>query len=212
MKDQTTCPPPWRLKGEGFILLYKFSKSFIQEHALLHASQIDSYTGGLGYVMLVNYEESPVGPYKELLIIPGKFGAERRQAITKIYVDSEASTQNGRKNWGIPKETVPIIWQKEGKLTKIGVGSEHDPIWYSEIMTGKIPIPVSTKLLPIELLQTWEDKQYLTKPAGKGWGKLASLQKIHVNPQGFPNITAKKPLLCVHVHPFEMYFPKPRNL
>jgi hypothetical protein len=212
MKNLTSYPPPWNLKGEGFIFLYKFSKSFIQAEALLPTTQVANYSGGLGYVMLVNYEESPVGPYKELLIIPGKFGTERRQAITKIYVDSEASTQNGRENWGIPKETLPIIWQKEGKLTKIGVGQEHDPIWYCEIKTGNFPIPVSTKLLPIELLQTWEDKQFLTKPTGRGWGKLANLQKIHVNPEGFPNIIAEKPLLCVHVHPFEMYFPIPRKL
>lgn len=69
--------------------------------------------------MLVNYEKYPVWPYRELLIIPGKFRKSHKQAITKIYVDSEASTQNGRANWGVPKQTLSFVWEKN---------SEEDPI------------------------------------------------------------------------------------
>lgn len=205
-------PAPWKLKGEGFILMFRFTKTFVYESGFLPEHHLGNFKGGFGYVMLVNYEESPVGPYKELLFIPGKFGPENKQCITKIYVDSELSTNNGRGNWGIPKETVPIIWNRDGKITTVGVGSNENPIWFSKIKTGRIPIPVSTKILPIHLLQELGEKQYLTKPEGKGWGKLASIEKIHVEQSGFPDISKLKPLLCVHVKPFWMSFPTPKLL
>lgn len=200
---------PWKLKGEGFILVYRFTKNFVYESGFLREDQLGNFKGGFGYVMLVNYEESPVGPYRELLFIPGKFGPANKQCITKIYVDSDASTENGRYNWGIPKETVPFIWNREGNLTTIAVGSEENPIWFSKLKTGAFPLPVSTKILPINLLQSLNEQNYLTKPEGKGWGKLAQLEKVHIDPQGFPDISRLKPLMCVHVNPFWMSFPIP---
>ena len=41
---------------------------------------------------------SPIGPYKELIFIPGQFGKKKFQSITRILVSSEASTDQSRKN------------------------------------------------------------------------------------------------------------------
>lgn len=106
-------PPPWTLRGEGIILLFKFSKEWIDACSHISDALKKRFRGGLGYVMMVDYHESPVGPYRELLIIPGKFRKNRKHVISRIVVDSEASTINGRANWGIPKETFPIDWKKE---------------------------------------------------------------------------------------------------
>lgn len=61
----------------------------------------------------------PVGPYDELIYVPGLFSRRPRQplrtgrtaaepieyfpSITRIYVSTDESVYNGRKNWGIPK-------------------------------------------------------------------------------------------------------------
>ena len=66
-------PSPWQLKGEGVILTYLFKKAWVEEYGFLPVYLRGNFQGGLGFVMIVNYHESPVGAYKELLFIPGKF-------------------------------------------------------------------------------------------------------------------------------------------
>lgn len=202
-------PAPWKLKGEGIILIFKFKKEWVEEYAHLPKHLIGKFRGGLGYVMLVDYHESPVGPYHELLIIPGKFRKTKMQAITKIYVDSEASTINGRKNWGIPKETLPFTWTKEKGKDLISIKQGDKEIFSTEITHGGISFPVSTSLLPIRLCQTLDKVKFYTKPYGSGWGKLAKIKKLDINPDFFPDFGGIKPLMAVKVNPFTIHFPEP---
>jgi len=207
IKPRSHFPAPWTLKGEGIIMVYNFKKDWLEKNGLLRLGPSEVYRGGLGFVMLVNYHESPVGPYKELLIIPGKYNPHKRQSISHIFVDSENSTENGRYNWGIPKETVPMIWQTEGDLDTIAIGSEEDPILYCEIKSKNIPFPATTRLLPIRLHQVLGGKTFLTNPNGSGWAKLAKIKKLNVDADRFPDISQLKPLLCFKVNPFTMHFP-----
>ena len=202
-------PPPWKLSGEGIILIFKFKKDWVEKSGLLPHHLQGKFRGGLGYVMLVKYENSPVGPYHELLIIPGKFRKSKKQAITKIYVDSEASTQNGRANWGIPKDTLPFSWKKEGEKDIIELKSGDQTVFSTEISHGGLSFPVTTTVLPISLCQTWNKVKYYTKPHGFGWGKLAKVDKLDLNPEFFPDIRGIRPLLAVKVNPFKIRFPEP---
>ncbi len=206
---QTPVPAPWTLRGEGIILLFRFKKSWVDQAANLPEYLQQKFRGGFGYVMLVDYQESPVGPYKELLFIPGKFGEEKLQSITTIFVDSEASTLNGRANWAIPKQTADFHWQKEKGLDRVDVTLNGKPVFQASIRSGGISFPMSTGLLPIRLRQELEDQVLFTQPEGKGWGKLARIQDLEVNPQLFPDIRGIKPLLALKVSPFTLTFPKP---
>lgn len=207
-KPEPYYPAPWKLQGEGFILAFRFKKSWIQENPLFTDDQKKNFAGGFGYLMLVNYQRSPVGPYYEFLLIPGKFKPQGKQTISHIFVDLEASTKNGRYNWGIPKRTVPFLWQKSANIETIGVGTEDNPIFFAELEVGKMPFPVSTSLLPIRLEQELEGKTYLTNPTGKGWGRFAKVNKMKINGDIFPDISGIKPLFCVKVKPFHLEFPK----
>ncbi|OYX19821.1 MAG: hypothetical protein B7Z16_07300 [Algoriphagus sp. 32-45-6] len=202
-------PPPWTLRGEGIILLFKFSKEWIDACSHISDALKKRFRGGLGYVMMVDYHESPVGPYRELLIIPGKFRKNRKHVISRIVVDSEASTINGRANWGIPKETFPIDWKKEKGKDFITIKSEKEIVFSAEITYGGIPFPVSTSILPISLCQKWNKVKFHTKPSGSGWGKLAKLRNLEIDPGFFPDFSAIKPLLAVRVNPFTIVFPEP---
>jgi hypothetical protein len=201
--------PPWKLSGEGIILIFRFQKDWVENSGLLPNHLKGKFKGGIGYVMLVDYEKSPVGPYHELLIIPGKFRETNKQTITKIFVDSEASTQNGRNNWGIPKETLPFSWKKEKGKDLIEIRSGEKVIFSTEITSGGIPFPVTTTILPISLCQTWNKVKYYTKPNGSGWGKLAKIKNLELDPDFFPDIRNIKPLLAVKVNPFYIKFPEP---
>lgn len=206
---QTPVPAPWTLRGEGIILLFRFKKSWVDQAANLPEYLQQKFRGGFGYVMLVDYQESPVGPYKELLFIPGKFGEEKLQSITTIFVDSEASTLNGRANWAIPKQTADFHWQKEKGLDRVDVTLNGKPVFQASIRSGGISFPMNTGLLPIRLRQELEDQVLFTQPEGKGWGKLAHLQDLEVDPQLFPDIRGIKPILALKVSPFTLTFPKP---
>jgi hypothetical protein len=51
--------------------------------------------------------------------------------------------------------------------------------------------------------------KYYTKPYGSGWGKLAKVQKLELDPDFFPDIRGIKPLMAVKVKPFAIHFPEP---
>lgn len=118
-------PAPWTLKATVYsFLLYITSsearklsenKSFL--YAPLEANSSfsdDKFVGGLATVQVLRYSESPVGPYDELLIVPGKFEypfnvpskyggwedteSRRNLKLTRIYVSQEKTCWNGRKS------------------------------------------------------------------------------------------------------------------
>ena len=208
-KSHKHVPAPWTLQGERIGFLFHFKKDWVAQAANLPAYLQGKFKGGFGYVMLVDYQESPVGPYRELLFIPGKFGEEKLQSITTIFVDSEASTANGRANWAIPKQTADFHWQKEKGLDRVEVSLNGKLVFQTSIRSGGMSFPMSTALLPIRLRQELGNQVFFTQPEGKGWGKLARIQELKLDPQFFPDIRGIKPLLALKVSPFTLTFPKP---
>jgi hypothetical protein len=63
------------------------------------------FCGGLGIIQIVRYHDSPVGPYDELLVVPGYFrvpgtkawtGSEKSIGrVTRIYVSQKNTCWNG---------------------------------------------------------------------------------------------------------------------
>ena len=207
-QSPTITPSPWQLKGEGVILMFRFKKAYPELDFFVPEGLKSQFAGGLGYVMAVNYLESPVGPYKELLVIPGHFKtpAGKRQTISKIYVDSESSMVSGQHNWGIPKELAAISWtQTKGQLN---IQAEKDGQTFFDMKVNKRPLkfPLTTALLPIRLYQLWEGQTYQVNPTGKGIGQLAQATLGKVDPQFFPDVSSLS-CLAISVNPFWMKFP-----
>jgi len=46
-------PAPWHLEGEGIIVVYKFSKKWVETFGQLPPELMGKFKGGLGYLMLV---------------------------------------------------------------------------------------------------------------------------------------------------------------
>lgn len=204
-------PAPWSLRGKGYILIYKFQPTFIDKYGNVPGFLQGQYAGGFGSVMLVDYQESDVGPYGELLFIPGKFDfkGKKLDTISKIYVSSQESVVNGRANWGIPKE------QAEFKFEKLGSREERIRVSFSGtlvvefvIRSGVLPFPVSTRLLPFPLVQLHEGKNFYTSFSGSGIGRFAKIEKLEVNSDLFPNISLCRPIAAIRVDPFDITFPE----
>ncbi len=66
-------------------------------------------------ITAARYDDSPVGPYRELAVgQPARLGARLGVCITTMAVTSVDSRLGGRVNWGFPKELGTLVWYDEG--------------------------------------------------------------------------------------------------
>lgn len=206
-------PPPWKLKGNGYIFLYHFPKSFVEKFSFLADYQADRYNGDfVGTVMLVDYATSAVGPYHELLFVPGRFTFDKKKifSISKIYVSSQESVENGIANWGIPKELANFkIRKPTPKETIVEVVIEGKTFFHVHLRDGSFKFPITTKFFPLKLAQKLGDDLLITNSPARGKASFAQLLDIEVDSSYFPPISQLKPLSILAVSDFEMEFPKP---
>jgi len=216
-------PPPWTLTGNGIILVAHFPEAFIRAQGFLAPYQQRVYRGWIGTVMLVDYATSPVGPYQELLFIPGlfRFGNITSFSISKIYVSSNDSVWNGRQNWGIPKELADFsfVTNSDGSQT-ISVRCDDQPVLSLRATPRGLRFPITTKIIPgfrvmqKRLMATGfvskpEGNLLLTRPSATGSARLTSLSDLRVNATFFPDLGQVKPLAVLSVENFRMTFPLP---
>lgn len=78
--------------------------------------------------MMVDYLESPVGPYREILASPVLRAPSRRigvlpaMAVPFIAVDSEPSVHGGREHWHLPKVLADFDGDVTDTVTAVGDG------------------------------------------------------------------------------------------
>jgi hypothetical protein len=207
-------PAPWKLTGRGYIILYRFPKNFTMMQGRIPSFLSRSLTCGIGAVMLVDYTESNAGPYSELLFIPGRFHfrGKNLHCITKIYVSTRNSVENGWENWAIPKELADFCFSQPARAKrteKIIVAKDNEPIIGVVIKHGRLPFPIHTKLIPFPLLQEKNGKLYYTCFTGKGIARFARIEAISVNPELFPDIAPFRPFMAVRIDNFAITFPLP---
>ncbi len=207
-------PAPWKLRGRGYIILYRFKKDFVNERGNIPEFLKGKFAGGFGSIMLVDYEESNAGPYSELLFIPGKFHHKNKRlhTISKIYVSTMESVENGIENWAIPKEPANFSFDKSGTgLESVDIKSGRKNIMKISLRSRGLPFPVNTKLMPFPLVQYRDNKYYYTTFEGKGKGRIAAVDSISVNPELFPDVSNIKPAVVIKVEPFNIVFPEVRT-
>ncbi len=222
MNDTKHYPPPWNLKGEGFIIPFLGNKSLLLDKGFIPEEDKDFFVGGVGAIMVVNYESSNVRPYFELLFIPGDFEHIRTtntstqkkiyKKITKIYVSSLTSVQEGRLNWAIPKEMAEFTWKKELNKTMISASTKESGIFLEAEFTKKFfHFPISTRLYPISLLQKSETGKLInTQFLGSGKSKFSSINKWTVNEKLFANpISISNFCFGLSADDFNIIFPIP---
>ncbi|TKA51689.1 hypothetical protein B0A53_05394 [Rhodotorula sp. CCFEE 5036] len=246
--DLPIAPAPWSLTGEGWIipLHTPFSTTPIPippaAYAPLErgteADQSDRFHGGVGFVMLVRYKTSDVGPYDELIYVPGLFSrrsssqqqapVEYFPAITRIYVSTNESVYNGRKNWGIPNFDFTLD-PKDPSSTMVRVSppasssrTATTPFFACRLRDSALtppPLPGPTAAGDnASHAETASTKTFLVKPVSKGWSRLASIAPLpreigglpmYGDGDNFPRIEPWSKRLNFHMTEFEMQFPIP---
>lgn len=212
----TDAPAPWQLKGRGYICLLRAPQELLDRQSFVPPSLLGK-RGRAPYalMMFVDYSESPVGPYHELLFIPGSFPFEdgrRHQSISRIFVSSMDSVVNGQRNWGIPKDVAQFdVRYRDNGLDRVRVARNGKTFAELDFKSWPIPLPFSTALLPgamHTLGQHADGRAFIYRPTASGWVRPASLRRSWIDPSEFPDITRAKPLVTVEVASFNMRFPQ----
>lgn len=204
-------PAPWSLSGEGLILLYRFPNAFVRQHGSLQPYQQENRRLNVGAVMFINYTDSNIGPYQELLFIPGLFhiGGRLSFSISRIFVSTYSSMQNGRFNWGIPKELAEFEFHKQvdGTLSCKAISGQQ-AFFEARVKPGSLSFPFSSKLLPFSrIIQQRQEELLLTSPEASGKMRPARLLKATAEASYFPPLQQLKPLACLYLPAFRMKFP-----
>lgn len=209
---------PWKLRGRGVIFLYQFDVAVLDDPRALPESLRSQFVGGPGVVMWVQYEDSSVGPYDEVLLIPGQFQTSQGTyySITNILVSSQASVVNGQANWGIPKRLADFEETRVDRRVRRLEASRDGRTFASWTVRGRGPkLPVTTAVVPAgmrTLAQTWGGKTFLTSPKARGWMRSAHLEGSVFEGPEFPDLEGQKLLGAFEVSSFRMEFPVPKVL
>jgi len=153
---ETFVPAPWTLTGEAWAV-----------PLLQHADDVAAYvppgcsivawrgwTPG-GYVC-VDYHNSPVGPYREIIFVPAlvRHGWQWGFHVSHIYVDNTESVAGGRGNWWLPKELLAFDIKKHDSAMLFRAEHQAQPV-ASGVFTdnGRISLPFTNRWVPLHLLQ-----------------------------------------------------------
>ncbi|MFN8379175.1 MAG: acetoacetate decarboxylase family protein [Anaerolineae bacterium] len=203
-------PAPWALTGEGWVVFFRLSAADAARPGILRPELRGTWQGGIGAVSFMRYRSSGVGPYDELLFIPGRveIGGQTAFSISQIYVTSEASVVNGRANWGIPKDYAPMqIERRDTGEDVLRAGPEDAPFATLIARPGGPRLPLDSSRFPLSIAQLWDDQTFrisLTVKARVSW-----LDVVHWRADGirFPSLVGHRPLAAVKLDDFDITFP-----
>ena len=204
-------PAPWSLSACGYLLALKRDEA---DPFATRPELEEPWIAPLGFVLFVDYASSPVGPYHELLFIPGtfRFAGERLPSITKIYVSTQASIDNGRRNWGIPKELArfTVSYGDDGvDRVQMFVGEERAV--ELAFAHGRLKLPVASWLLPAPfrtLGQKHHGRTLITRPSARGAVQRAKLVHAWSDARFFAPLAPARVAASVRLADVRLEFPQ----
>lgn len=117
------------------------------------------------------FDDSPVGPYRELAVGRlARIGARVGMCMTTMVVTSVDARLGGRVNWGFPKELGTLVWLDDGEGRVLRW--EERSIVLRASPVGP-PLPV---LLPLRALQRRADGPVSVRGHARGRGRVARIE------------------------------------
>lgn len=139
-------PPPWTCKCTAYVLPFFYSASSGLPTDLAYApleaatssffssqAEAGSYKGGLCLIQIIRYTETPVGPYDEMVLLPGEFGIPGQKGqnmrITSIYVSQKDTCYNGLFLYTVNNRGVHALIFQQAAKTGIYQSTLLDQLW-----------------------------------------------------------------------------------
>ncbi|MEM9057863.1 MAG: hypothetical protein AAGD86_10320 [Pseudomonadota bacterium] len=201
MTSSFAFPAPWHLTGDGLMLFYRTDDAWRQRRPA-------AWRGRLAVAMWVNYRTSPVGPYREWLLIPGQCPNPRghHYSIGDIFVDSPDSLLGGQQNWGIPKRLASFQWDADDALFEASLESE-DGTWEVSGAARGPAVPVPALWQPFRLYQQRAGFDFWVRPTARARCRWFSVVSQRERGSGAPGLAQQRLLAAVAVRDFAMTFP-----
>jgi hypothetical protein len=156
---------PWVLGGESILALASVKETLGDLPDELHR------VPGPSSITAARYDDSPVGPYRELAVgQPAHLGARLGVCITTMAVTSVDSRLGGRINWGFPKELGTIVWLDEGE-DRVVRWEEHNIVVRASPVGPPLPV-----FLPLRALQRRADGLVSVRGHARGRGRIARVE------------------------------------
>ena len=153
---------PWLLGGESLVALASVKEPLGDLPEGLRR------VPGPCSITAARYDDSPVGPYRELAVgQPAHLGARLGLCITTMVVTSVDSRLGGRINWGFPKEMGTLVWLDEGD-DRVLRWEERDIVLRASPVGPPLPV-----LLPLRSLQRRADGLVSIRGHARGRGRVA---------------------------------------
>lgn len=208
-------PPPWALRGTGYIILYAFKREERRAAAFTQPNLEAAWRGGPGALVWMDYTASPVGPYREILFIPGLFAINERLSfsISRIFVETLDSVVGGRANWGIPKDLATFSGETRADGTeRLQAHIDERPLADLYVHPLGPVITLDTAFMPITIMQRMHDRFFYTPlvlKAGVQWLDVIRAWTDETDAE-LPALAGHRPLAAVKLHDFDVTFPMPR--
>ena len=206
-------PAPWRLAGDGWILLLELPEAVRHDPRHLPPELRDCPLGGPAIVMFVDYADSPAGPYRELLYIPGRFTLPEgghAWSVTRIYVSTWESVVNGRRNWGIPKDRADFARAPAGGEERVEASVAGRRVAALSLAARGPRLPTHAGLLPAalrRLVQFHGGQRFDLAPGARGSVRLARVSAMHSDAELFPALERARVRLALKAERFALTFP-----
>jgi hypothetical protein len=126
---------------------------------------------GPAVVVAARYQDSPVGPYSEMVVAePARLGLRPGLCATTVVVDAPAARVGGRVNWGFPTELGTLVWDKDG--------DQRELRWVERgmVVRGRPTGPLLPLLIPFRNLQRRGDGPVVVPASVRGRGHLARIE------------------------------------
>ena len=194
-------PPPWSLRGRGLVVCHRSNRDWRERY-------FPEWSGPVTVSMWVDYTESPVGPYREWLLVPGRVTNPRGRSfsISHIYVDSDKSLIGGRQNWGIPKEMAGFDFNVDERRVTASMSVDGTELALHGRAVGP-RIPVGNAWWAPALYQRRDARDFWTRPRARGGCRWLRVDAVTQSGAGVPDVSGLGVLAAFYVDTFRMTFP-----
>jgi hypothetical protein len=207
-------PAPWQLGGQGYVVAVRLPQTVLEQGSFLPEGCTRVGRSRLAYLMFVDYAASDVGPYHELLYIPGvlQIGRRRNLSISRIFVSSWASVVNGEQNWGIPKDRCDfaVHYGADG-VDRVALSAADGSVFAELELQARGPrLPAPGHWVPRRwrtLSQLRDGQVYTYVPEARGHCRFARLRSWRFDARRFPDLAQGEVVAAIKITDFSMIFP-----
>lgn len=215
-RAESPVPPPWRLRGTGYIFVFTFEPWFLRSGGFVPPELGEGFEGQLGAMVVAEYRQSPAGAYRELFFLAGRNRRWRNHhfSIVRAYVSSEASAAAGHENWDIPKQTADfeVITGKDGAERVIVSRNGWAEVDLTVAPARRLALPAWSFLAPPSwrtFVQFRDGNPVETRVSGRGMLRPAKLLDFRTMPLAFPDVTKGEMVAGLRIEKLRLSMPMP---